>query len=681
MPLVIDGIRFQTLPSVWSYKRIFPALTYAQCVELEVYWDTYHGAEKPKPPIPYSSWVKYFTVDKENQPCRWVLRNIIKNWRVAKAKYHTYGLPKISARPDSTDLYEKMLQYHQNATMALAIAASPAVIIEANAHQPESSRLDGLSMAIAASPAVIIEANAHRPESSRLDGLSYAEVAADLGRKSKIGSSEPNDPKTPSLLNFARGKVSSPESPPEDASAGADNISRSLDHQVSDGNTGFMCKNAISKMVVALESENPHHPSPRWIYAEMAQTNDPIKVHPNDRLSNGIETHIGFPESFEDMDIAIDKNDFAIFDTSKRVKDLLKTAGQEPDPFLPPDVVRKRYLRLCTPGPEHMPYADDIDRNKLRVSDNPPAMTMNLRSSKRQRAENEPPDASEETPTLSGVLRSLDAYCTWAFGNKGRTIFQHLHDGGQNSAGDELRGQIKADKLPHVTGLLSGETEEQFYDRHAGRMASLVILNDAFYGILQGIRPGTGIPRALEFSMAALLNADATSSSVERQDGHLDKIPEDNVSGFAALTSISAAKDERANVGVVPKSASTIKKLLKLRRRFPEFCKIFNATLSDKNSGLLLHESIMQGKTLKEKQEAGWDFLCKQHMDQNPEEFKKLCPFEIELLPFEWLVFDSDLLHWGGPYRQSGHHNFRSSFKRERERERERERKRERVHL
>jgi hypothetical protein len=141
------------------------------------------------------------------------------------------------------------------------------------------------------------------------------------------------------------------------------------------------------------------------------------------------------------------------------------------------------------------------------------------------------------------------------------------------------------------------------------------------------------------------------------------KKPEDKVPGFAALTSISAAKDERANVGVVPKSASMIKKLLQLRRHFPEFCKIFTATLSNKNPGRLLHESIMQGKTLEEKQEAGWDFLCKQLMDQNPEEFKKLCPFEIELLPFEWLVFDSDLLHWGGPYRQSGHFNFRLSFK------------------
>jgi hypothetical protein len=417
------------------------------------------------------------------------------------------------------------------------------------------------------------------------------------------------------------------------------------------------------------------------------------------------------------MDRAIHKNGFAICDTSGRVVNLIKTTARiHQDQFLSQDVRSKIYSRLCTAGPEHTPYADDIDLNKLRVSDNSPgpampmnlrsskrlgqraakaqekaqetpgpAMPMNLRSTKRQRAAKAQEKAQEtpgpampmnprstkrqraakaqekaqETPTLSGILRSLDAYCTWAFGEKGQMIFQNLFDGGKNSGGDNLRAEIKMDQLPPVTGKLSGENEEQYYDRHAGRIASLAILEDAFFGILQGIRPGTGIPRTFEFPMASLLNANATQSSVQRQDGHLDKKPEVDVQGFAALTSISAAKDERANVGVVPKSASMIKKLLKLRRQFPEFCEIFNATLSNKTPGRLLHESIMHGKSLKEKQEAGWDFLCKQLMDQKPEEFTKLCPFEIELLPFEWLVFDSDLLHWGGPYRQSGHHNFR----------------------
>ena len=548
-------------------------------------------------------------------------------------------------------------------------------IIKANAHQPGSRQLEDLDHAseVAADLSLVAPMSINGDRGSEKNSLLLNENRADDKVEcsidlTKIGSSEP---RPPSLLHFARGKVGSPESPPEnDVSSGADNISRSSDHQVSDGNcgdTGFMCKDAISKMVVALESENPHLLPPRWIYAEKKETNNPIKIHPHERLSNGIETHQDFPGTFEAMESAMNKNDFAIFDTSARILDLLKNPANKVhrDPFLSPEVIRKRYTRLCTADAEHNPYANGIDLNKLRVSDNPLTMSLRSSGSKRKRAENESVhlNKAQETPTLSGVLRSLDAYCTSAFGEKGKNIFQRLLEGDENSAGDELRAEIKMDQLPHVKERLPGENEDQYYDRHAGRIAALVILEDAFFGVLQGITPGTGIPRTFEFSMASLLNADARSSSVQRQDGHLDKKPEDKVPGFAALTSISAAKDERANVGVVPKSASMIKKLLQLRRHFPEFCKIFTATLSNKNPGRLLHESIMQGKTLEEKQEAGWDFLCKQLMDQNPEEFKKLCPFEIELLPFEWLVFDSHLLHWGGPYRQSGHHNFRLSFK------------------
>ena len=117
--LTLHGIRFETLPSVWQSKSIYPVLTYAQCVELEAYWNMYHDAGKPQLPvelqpimIPYNSWVKYFTLDGENQPCRWVLKNIIASWRTAKANYHAFGLPKVTKHPESKARYEKGLQYH-----------------------------------------------------------------------------------------------------------------------------------------------------------------------------------------------------------------------------------------------------------------------------------------------------------------------------------------------------------------------------------------------------------------------------------------------------------------------------------------------------------------------------------------------------------------------------------------
>jgi hypothetical protein len=206
----MHGISFETLPSVWSDKSIFPALTYSQCVELEGYWDKYHGAGTPPPPIPYDSWVKYFAQDGEAPPCRWTLKNIIKNWRNAKAKYHKNGLPNVFNRADSKAVHEKMLQYHQHAMIAIA-AASPAIIIEDvkkiedDAHQSQagSRQLDVLDHAPLAADLSPVGINADR--GSEKKSLLLNENKADDNVECRInlmgiGSSEP---KLPSLLNLS----------------------------------------------------------------------------------------------------------------------------------------------------------------------------------------------------------------------------------------------------------------------------------------------------------------------------------------------------------------------------------------------------------------------------------------------------------------------------------------------
>jgi hypothetical protein len=377
----MHGISFETLPSVWPNESIFPALTYAQCVELEAYWEMYHDAGKPRlqvelQPIPHNSWVKYFTLDGEDPPCKWVLKNIIVNWRIAKAKYHTSGLPKVTNHPHSKASYEKMLQYHHNAM--IAIAASPANIIEDDAHQSQSG-------------------------SRQSDVLDHAEFAADLSS---------SEPKPPSLLNFVRRKVGSPASPPppEDISMppSAVNISRSSDHQVSDGNCGdtdFMNEGAITKMVDALEGKNPHRPLDRWIYAEREPTKTPIKIHPHGRRENGIETHRGFSATFQALEDSLRQNNFAIYDTSERVLELMKTSPRvHGNPFLSPAVRQKIYARLCAAdhetAVEYMPNGRDIDLNKVRGNDNP--LTMSLRSAiagtKRKRDEAETVDPPPPAP-------------------------------------------------------------------------------------------------------------------------------------------------------------------------------------------------------------------------------------------------------------------------------------------
>ncbi len=85
--------------------------------------------------------------------------------------------------------------------------------------------------------------------------------------------------------------------------------------------------------------------------------------------------------------------------------------------------------------------------------------------------------------------------------------------------------------------------------------------------------------------------------------------------------------------------------LLILRRHFPKFCVLFGEILAEKSTIELF--------------EIGWNVVCKLFKDANPYEFKVMSDVEIQLLPFECLVFDTDLIHWGGPYCQSGYLNLR----------------------
>ncbi len=56
----------------------------------------------------------------------------------------------------------------------------------------------------------------------------------------------------------------------------------------------------------------------------------------------------------------------------------------------------------------------------------------------------------------------------------------------------------------------------------------------------------------------SLLFGDATEKIVQRQDPHTDKRPQDKVRGVAALSSVSSAKDNRDNVGIIRNSANNL---------------------------------------------------------------------------------------------------------------------------
>jgi hypothetical protein len=65
MPLVLNEIRFESLPETWTGSKTFPKLTYDQCVELEGYYDKHYtnstiGGRRPRTPIDRFQWQSYF---------------------------------------------------------------------------------------------------------------------------------------------------------------------------------------------------------------------------------------------------------------------------------------------------------------------------------------------------------------------------------------------------------------------------------------------------------------------------------------------------------------------------------------------------------------------------------------------------------------------------------------------
>ena len=90
MPLVLSGIRFESLPETWPYEEIFPKLTYDQCVELETYYDKYYtqmvGVKRPRTPINRFQWKSYFTTPNKT-PAENIFCNVIASWKNAKQNF------------------------------------------------------------------------------------------------------------------------------------------------------------------------------------------------------------------------------------------------------------------------------------------------------------------------------------------------------------------------------------------------------------------------------------------------------------------------------------------------------------------------------------------------------------------------------------------------------------------
>ena len=120
MPLVLNGIRFESLPETWTAPPIYSHLTYEQCVELERYYDKYYvpsvGFKRPNLPINRFLWQIYFT-SLSHKPKENIFCNVIDCWKSAKRTYERSGLQPVRNTPGSKETYKRMLDY-QNAMKA-----------------------------------------------------------------------------------------------------------------------------------------------------------------------------------------------------------------------------------------------------------------------------------------------------------------------------------------------------------------------------------------------------------------------------------------------------------------------------------------------------------------------------------------------------------------------------------
>ena len=114
MPLVLNGIRFETLPEIWTASPISSYLTYQQNVELEEYYEKYYitvGNKRPSNlPISRFLWRDYFA-SPSHRPTENIFATVIQSWKTAKLTFAKSGLQPVKNVPGSIQYHKKMLEY------------------------------------------------------------------------------------------------------------------------------------------------------------------------------------------------------------------------------------------------------------------------------------------------------------------------------------------------------------------------------------------------------------------------------------------------------------------------------------------------------------------------------------------------------------------------------------------
>ena len=218
---------------------------------------------------------------------------------------------------------------------------------------------------------------------------------------------------------------------------------------------------------------------PREVY--WAGKGTPRTICPEQRLENNIKTYKIVPDTFKAMADAVQEDSFIIIDRSEQALRNCTHNDMLEDPGMSDKDLQRRYQRFCVESDAH-------DQNgKTDPSKRFPPLRRGARrahESSPQFIPSIPPGLDNITqggvPCLSGILRAVETYSIWAYAADATNIFQKLKEGNENCPGDSLRKEIKLNLLPKVNIRLSGEPDDQFYDRLAGRAWLLIELGGAY---------------------------------------------------------------------------------------------------------------------------------------------------------------------------------------------------------
>ena len=303
-------------------------------------------------------------------------------------------------------------------------------------------------------------------------------------------------------------------------------------------------------------------------------------------------------------------------------------------------------------------------RAKLRPRrrENPERAGDQKRTRKKQKVEiPEQKQEKQGRATLTGFLLCVYAYLSSIPVDHSESrlnqpkfinIFQEFSDkaGRKSGSGDMSRSQVKAAYLP-TPEQEPNESRKSFLMRFAGYAVFLEYLHASFDSLAHAIDQKYDFTRHWNKRFSAALRSEAPSGE---QHWHLDLDPRKGGPGISALGNISSWPYW---VRIMANSAWNVGRFYSMidnsRTEYNAFLNRFEITDSLQEPGRKL-SAVMKG-TIETKRSRAWQCYCRYLVlnDTEPQSgrdgYKKMQLLNAELEPLMFVVFDTRVIHGGGP--------------------------------